>query len=190
VPKITAGRMSKDGRLWQMHRQAFSLLELLIVIAIISFSYMLVFSSMQRTQSKPKALRIENLKLTLGEQGLLQTDSELFCLDKCQKCYLYQNGETTAYEGDLALGDLTVYIMGRDDRLGKVDFGRYQDHPVCLRFALHHNGSSSQMVIRDTTGIYYLSALFGKTIKTASLEEAEALWLKYTDLLADNGEFY
>ena len=182
--------MSKEGHLWQMHRQAFSLLELLIVIAIISFSYMLVFSSMQRTQSKPKALRIENLKLTLGEQGLLHTDSELFCLDKCQKCYLYQNGETTAYEGDLALGDLTVYIMGRDDRLEKVDFGRYQDHPVCLRFALHHNGSSSQMVIRDTTGIYYLSALFGKTIKTASLEEAEALWLKYTDLLADNGEFY
>lgn len=151
---------------------------------------MLVFSSMQRTQNKPKALGVENLKSTLGEQGLLHTDSELFCLDKCQKCYLYQNGETTAYEGDLALGDLTVYRLDRDERLEKVDFGRYQDHPVCLRFVFHHNGSSSQMVIRNKTGIYYLPALFGKTIKTASLEEAERLWLKNSDLLADNGEFY
>jgi hypothetical protein len=46
------------------------------------------------------------------------------------------------------------------------------------------------MVIRDRTGIYYLPVLFGGAIKTASLEEAEALWLKYTDLLTDSGEFY
>jgi len=172
------------------YRRAFSLLELLIVIVILSLSYMLVFSSMQQAQSKPKAVGVENLKSTLGEQGLLHTESELFCLDKCQKCYLYQDGETTAYEGDLALGDLTVYRLGRDERLEKVDFGRYQDHPVCLRFAFHHNGSSSQMVIRDKSGIYYLPALFGKTKKTASLEEAETLWLEYSDLLTDSGEFY
>jgi prepilin-type N-terminal cleavage/methylation domain-containing protein len=182
--------MSKEGHSWKKYRQAFSLLELLIVIAIISFSYMLVFSSMKQTQNKPKALGIENLKSTLSEQGLLHTDSELFCLDKCKKCYLYQNGETTAYEGDLALNDLTVYRMNKSEKLEKVDFDRYQDHPVCLRFALHHNGSSSQMVIRDKNGIYYLPALFGKTTKTASLEEAETLWLNNTDLLTDSGEFY
>lgn len=175
---------------WKTDRQAFSLLELMIVIVIISFSYMLVFGAMQRTQSKPKALGIENLKSILGEQGLTHTDGELFCLDRCQQCYLYQYGETTAYEGDLALDDLTVYRMGEDERLEQVEFGRYQDHPVCLRFTLYHNGSSSQMVIRNKTGIYYLPALFGEVTKTASLEEAEALWLKHTDLLADNGGFY
>ena len=182
--------MNRERHPRKTHHHAFSLLELLVVIAIISLSYMLVFSSMQRTQSKPKALGVENLKSILGEQGLLHTDSELFCLDKCQKCYLYQNGETTEYEGDLALDDLTAYRMDKDERLEKVDFGRYKDHPVCLRFILHHNGSSSQMVIRNRTGIYYLPALFGETIKTASLEEAERLWLKYTDLLTDSGEFY
>ena len=182
--------MSRKRHPCKMQRRAFSLLELLIVIAVISLSYMLVFSSMQRTENKPEVLGVENLKSTLGEQGLIYTDSELFCLDKCQKCYLYQDGETTEYEGGLVLGDLTVYRMGEDEKLEKVDFGRYQDHPVCLRFALHHNGSSSQMVIRNKTGIYYLPVLFGEAIKTASLEEAEALWLKYTDLLADSGEFY
>ena len=182
--------MSKRGYHRKVCRQAFSLLELLIVILIISLSYMLVFGSLQRTQKKSKALGAENLKSTLAKQGLLHTDSEFFCLDKCQKCYLYQDGETTAYEGDLALGDLTVYRMDEDERLEKVDFGRYQDHPVCLRFTFHHNGSSSQMVIHDKTGIYYFPTLFGEAKKTASLEEAEALWLKYTDLLGDSGGFY
>jgi len=174
----------------KIDHQAFSLLELLIVIVIISLAYMLVFSSMQKSESKPKALGIENLKSALSEQGLLHTDSELFCLDKCQKCYLYQNDEMSEYEGDLALKDITVYRMQGDEKLEKVDFGRYQDHPVCLRFALHHNGSSSQMVVRDKTGIYYLPSFFSKSTKVASLEEAETLWLKYTDLLADSGEFY
>ncbi len=182
--------MSRERYSRKAHHHAFSLLELLIVIVIISLSYMLVFGSMQKTQNKPKAMGIENLKSTLSEQGLLHTDSELFCLDKCQKCYLYQNGETTEYEGDLALKEIAVYRMGEDEKLEKVDFGRYNDHTVCLRFRLHHNGSSSQMVIRDRTGTYYLPALFGETIKAASLEEAEALWLKHADLLADSGAFY
>ena len=171
-------------------RQAFSLLELMIVILIMSFSYMLVFASMERTESKPKALNIKNLRASLARQGLFYSDTELFCLDQCQQCYLYRNGETTDYEGDLALGDLTVYQADRDDKLAKIDFGRYQDHRVSLRFSLYHNGSSSQLVIQNKTGIYYLPALFGKTVKTDSIEEAERLWLKDTHILADSGEFY
>jgi prepilin-type N-terminal cleavage/methylation domain-containing protein len=172
------------------HHSAFSLLELMIVIVLISLVYALVFASMQKKQKEPDAMRVENLKSTLHQQGLLHTKGELFCLDKCKKCYLYQDEETSEYEGKLALGDLTVYRMGSDDRLEKLEFGRYQDHPVCLRFKFYHNGSSSQMIIQNKTGIYYLPALFGETVKVASLEEAEALWLKHRDLLTDNGEYY
>ncbi len=171
-------------------RQGFSLLELIIVILIMSLAYMLVFGSMQKAEDKPKTLRIENLKKILSEQGLFYTDSELFCLDKCQKCYLYADGETSDYEGDLALGSLTAYKIEDDDKLHKIDFGRYHDHRVCLRFSLYHNGSSSQIVIQNKTGIYYLPSLFGETLKVTSMEEAEELWLKDTDLLTDNGAFY
>ncbi len=173
-----------------MRRQAFSLLELMIVILIMSFSYMLVFSSMRHEQSKPKALNMKNLKENLARQGLLYSNAELFCLDRCKQCYLYKDGETIEYEEDLALGDLTVYQIDGDDKLTKIDFGRYQDHPVCLRFSLYRNGSSSQLVVENKTGIYYLPALFAKVVKTDSLEEAEKLWLKNTHILADSGEFY
>ena len=171
-------------------RPAFSLLELMIVLLIISVSYLLVFSSYQKSSEKPKALTPMTLKSTLLEQGLLHTDSELFCLDKCQSCYLYQNGETSKYEGELALKDIKVYMLDSNDNPERVDFGRYQDHPVCLRFRLHHNGSASQMIIENAGAFFYLPAFFGKPAKTESLEKAKALWLKHTDKLADSGAYY
>ena len=171
-------------------RQAFSLLELMIVIILISLVYSLVFSSMQKKEKEPAALEAKNLKSTLLDNGLTHTEAEFFCLDKCSQCFLYSNGETNKYEGKLALGELAVYRMGRNNRLEKEDFGRYEDHPVCLRFKLHSNGSSSQMVIKNKTGVYYLPALFGESLKTASLEDAESLWLKYSDTMGDSGGYY
>ena len=171
-------------------RPAFSLLELMIVIIIITMVYALVFASMQRGEKEPKALQAGNLKSTLLEQGNAHVKGEFFCLDKCTSCYLYRDGEVNKYEGKLALGDIAAYQMGANRKLEKIDFGRYQDHPVSLRFKFRSNGSSSKMVIQNKSGIYYLPSLFGATAKTASLEEAEELWLKYSDLLEDNGGFY
>ncbi|MEA3490665.1 MAG: prepilin-type N-terminal cleavage/methylation domain-containing protein [Campylobacterota bacterium] len=171
-------------------RPAFSLLELMIVILIISFSYLLIFSSMQKTQEKPKALQITDLKSSLKEQNLLHADSELFCLDKCQKCYIYQDGKSTLYGGELALGDLMVYDMDSDGNLKKVDFGRFQDHAVCIRFKYYHNGSSSQMVVKNSEGIYYLSSFFAEPVRVDSLDSAEELWVAHADELADSGEYY
>jgi len=182
--------ISTSQDLESRRRPAFSLLELMIVIIIISLVYALTFASMRKNQKEPKALRAENLKSTLMEQGLGHTEGEFFCLDKCTQCFLFQSGETTEYSGKLALGDLVAYRMGRDQKLEKVDFGRYRDHPVCLRFKLHRNGSSTQMVLQNKSGTYYLPALFGETEKVDSLEEAEKLWLKYNNLMEDSGEYY
>ena len=182
--------MKRDHPLHSRRREAFSLLELMIVIIIISLAYGLVFSSMGKREQAPRALEAGNLKSTLFEQGLYHHRSELFCLDKCQRCYLYRDGETSQYEGKLALGDIEIYTMGSNRKLEKLDFGRFQDHPVCLRFKLYENGSSSKMVIKSDRGIYYIPAMFGKTIKTASLEEAEAYWNRHRASFTDNGEIY
>lgn len=171
-------------------RNAFSLLELMIVIIVISLVYALTFSTMRKKQKEPPALQASNLRSLLRDQNLSHTESEFFCLDKCSSCYLYRDGETTEYEGKLALGPLTVYTMGRNDKLQKRQFGRYHDRPVCLRFRLHSNGSNSRMVIRDRRGIYYLPALFGESREAGTLEEAGTLWLKYAKLPEDRGAYY
>ncbi len=171
-------------------RRAFSLLELLIVIVIISFAYMLVFASMKTKQEKPKPLQISNIKSTLTQQGYDHTDMELFCIAKSNRCYIYQDGENKKYKEDVSLGDLTAYRLDRRNDLQKIDFGRIDDHHVSLRFSMYHNGSSSQLILQNNTGIYYLPPFFGTPTKVDSVDSARDLWLKNRELLKDAGEYY
>jgi len=115
---------------------------------------------------------------------------ELFCIEKPQSCYIYRDGDTKKYKDDIALGNLTVYSLDSYGSLKKIDFGRYHDHKVSLRFKIYHNGSSSQMIIQNSTAIYYLPALFGKVTEVKSLDEAKKLWLADIDIVKDRGGYY
>jgi len=182
--------MTKKSLTEIVHRRAFSLLELLIVILIISFAYMLVFSSMKTAQEKPKALQISNIKSTLSKQGYDHIDMELFCIAKSNSCYIYQDGDTSKYESDISLGDLSVYRLDEHNDLKKIDFGRIDDHHVSLRFRLYHNGSSSQLILQNAKGVYYLPPFFDKPSKVDSVESAKELWLANREYLRDTGEYY
>lgn len=171
-------------------RLGFSLLELMIVIAIISLAYLLVFSTMKKSIEKPKALQISNIKSILKEQGMEYEEVEIFCIQKSESCYLYRDSETSKYEEEVALGDVTAYHMDEYDELKEIDFGRFQDYPVSLRFKLHHNGSSSQLVVKNKSGIYYLPAMFGSPSRVESLEDAKKLWMANREQLSDSGEYY
>ena len=70
------------------------------------------------------------------------------------------------------------------------DVGRVQDKKICLRFHLYPNGSSTQMVISNDQGIYYLPSYFGKAQEVADMEEAKELWIKEDYDLSDSGSFY
>jgi prepilin-type N-terminal cleavage/methylation domain-containing protein len=173
-----------------MARGAFSLLELLIVIMIVSLSYMMVFSSMQKSAKEPKALTPLSLKNTLLNSNTTSGDREFFCVDNSKSCFWYQNGNVMEYEGKIALDALKVYRVGSDDNSYKVDFGRYRDHKISLRFNIYHNGSSSQMIIEQNHKFYYLPTFFGKVTETKSLESAVALWVEPTRAIRSSGEFY
>ncbi len=197
MPKISFFQSAKNSGsntdvrmpIGQMSR-AFTLLELIIVVLILSLISLLLATTMQKTGQKQKPLTPENLKAMIGELGLLHTEGELFCLDACRQCYLYKDGKTTKYEGAVALGEMEVYRLDSEEKLSKIDFGRYDDHPVCLRFAFHANGSSSQMVIQNRSNSYFIPAFFGDVIKFSSLEEVEEYWATQVKSLKDQGEYY
>ncbi len=176
--------------LFRSQRFAFSLLELMIVIFIISFAYLLIFSSMKKAQEKPKALQVSNLRSLLLSGELRYSDSEFFCIDKSKSCYIYKDGETDKYEEDIALGDLSVYYLDDEESLQEFDFGRYHDRRVSLRFKTYHNGSSSQMIIKSREGIYYLPSFFGKSTKVDSLDKGKEMWIANKERLEDSGEYY
>ena len=171
---------------------AFSLLELIVVVLIVSLIGFLVFSSAIKQQTKVELLDPTTLPNTLRKTFQGQGDIELFCIKKCTECYVAQGKQITAYDGGIALGkNVEVYQMDNDNHLVQMDeVGRIKDEEICLRYHLYPNGSTTQMVISNDQGIYYLPSYFGKAQKVSDLEDAKELWIKESYNLRDSGSFY
>lgn len=68
--------------------------------------------------------------------------------------------------------------------------GRIDDKKICLRYHLYPNGSTTEMIISNNQGIYYLPSYFGKAKKVTDIEEAKSLWIKDKYNLKDSGLYY
>ena len=174
------------------HSKAFTLLELIVVIFIISIISAMVFSNLQHKEEKIKIVDPSTLPSEFRKTFKGQGDVELFCIKKCQECYVIKEGNISPYEGDIDLGkEIEVYFLDNDNRFVQVDdFGRIKDKKVCLRYHLYSNGSTTQMLIKNSDGIYYLPSFFGKAQKVKEMDEAKELWIKETYDLKDSGSFY
>ena len=173
-------------------RSGFSLLELIVVVMIISLVGFLVFSSAIKEQKKTKVLDPSTLQKTFRKSFQNQGDVELFCINKCKKCYVIQAKEIHEYDGGIDFGkDLEVHLLDNDNHLIHMDeLGRIKDKKICLRYHLYPNGSTTQMIITNDQGIYYLPSYFGKSKKVSDIEEAKELWIKDEYNLRDSGSYY
>ena len=172
-----------------MVRKGFSLLELIIVVMIISISYMLVFSSMQEGAKEPKALTPLNLKSNLLDNNITG-EREFICINNSSVCYIYKNGVIIPYTNKISLKDITIYKIDSEDNTYKVEYGRYDDNKISLRFTIYSNGSSTQMIIKHRDLFFYLPTFFGKPQIVNSLDEAKKLWIEPTELIKNSGDFY
>ncbi len=172
--------------------QGFSLIELLVVILIISIVYFLGFSTIELEENKPKALTALNLKSAILKSNLSSSEATLLCVDKCRSCYLQKGLNSTfkAYKQKINLQDTQAYTLDQRDSLLLLEYGRYQDKKICLIIDFYKNGSSTQIILKNESGIYFLPAFFNTPQKVDSLEEAKELWLKNSDLASNSGDFY
>jgi prepilin-type N-terminal cleavage/methylation domain-containing protein len=175
----------------KMHK-GFSLIELLVVIIIISIVYFLGFSGIEKPESKPKALTPLNLKSTFMRSELFHGEATLMCLDKCRSCYLRRgiNDSFKAYKDGIDLKNTEAYTLDERESLQRLEYGRYKDKKICLVLDFHRNGSSTQIILKNKNGVYFLPAFFEEAKKVDSLEDAKELWLKNNDLISNSGEFY
>ena len=173
-------------------QKAFSLLELIVVVLIVSLIGFLVFSSAVKQQQKAAVLDPTTLPSTLRESFKGQGDVELFCIKKCKECYVLQGGNISPYEEAIDFGkEVEIHLLDDDDRFVEMDdLGRLKDKKICLRYQLYANGSTSQMVIVNNKGIYFLPSYFGKATKVEDMSEAKELWVKEDYSLRDSGSFY
>jgi len=173
-------------------RSAFSLLELLVVIVIVSIVYFLGFNGVEKSENKPKALTALNLKTTIKNSGLFSREGTLLCINGCKSCYLRTDISSPfeAYKNNIDLAGTKAYTLDAQESLLLLEGGRYHDKKICLEMHFYHNGSSTQMILENKHGIYFLPAFFGNPQKVDSLEEARDLWLKNSQLAAGSGDFY
>lgn len=175
-----------------MKRQAFSLIELLIVVLLISLVYGFIFANIN-VKDKTKDKILSPLTLSEMSKELLKGEGELFCIAKCQECYysLSSSSDLHPYKGKLNFGkDIKIYQLDSQNNFVEQEFGRINDEKVCLRFHLYPNESSSKLVIENNHGFFYIPSYFGQPKKLASLEEAKKEWLKYNRIVSSSGDFY
>ena len=182
---------SKRGISYHTHK-GFSLIELIVVVLIVSLIGFLVFSSAIKQQTRTTVLDPTTLPKTLRKSFRGQGEVELFCIKKCQECYVLQNAKVTPYDGGVKFGkEVEVHLLDDDNHFVQMDeLGRVKDKKVCLRYHLYANGSTTQMVIKNDRGIYYLPSYFGEAKKVEDMEEAKELWIKDKYDLRDSGSFY
>ena len=173
-------------------RKAFSLLELLLVIFIVSLVYFLGFSGFEKEKKRLPVLTPMKLKEEVMQSPLFRGKGTLICINECRSCYFREDiaSPFEAYKGKTKLSRLKVYTLDGNDVLTQVEYGRYQDRKICLQVDFYPNGSSTPLILQDDDGIYFLPAFFGAPQKVASLEEAKALWLKHNDAPQHQGDYY
>ncbi len=167
-------------------KKAFSLIELLIVIAIISLFGFMVFGFLKKAEIKEDPYTIKNLKDALAGKG----DAELVCVDKCSKCFIRSPGSNNLQKTQSNLGEITAYILDSRDDPQKLEFGRLDDHKVCLRYRHYANGSSSQMILESDGKFFYFPSYFGEVSTHDSLQDAAEVWLEGSKMLTSKGNYY
>ncbi len=173
-------------------QKAFTLIELLIVILIVSMVYILGFSGVELGKSKPKALTPLNLKETITHANWFNGQISLVCLNHCKKCMLRQDigSAYTPYSGGVDLSHIKAYTIDASDTLQRIDYGRYNDKKICLKMDFYPNGSSTQIILENDKGAYFLPAYFEDAKRFDSVEDAKEYWLENTKLVSNSGEFY
>jgi len=173
-------------------RKGFSLVELLIVIMIVALIYAAGFSGISVTKPNPKALTPLNLKDNIVKSEFYNGRATLMCLDKCNKCYLRKSlsSKFTPYPNGIQLENIKAYTIDSRDALHEIEYKRFNDRPICLIIDFYNNGSSTQMILKDDEGAYFLPAFFGDAQKFDTIDDAKDYWLKASQSISSSGEYY
>lgn len=190
-PSAASSKSSTIAKINKMHK-AFSLIELLIVIFIISLVYFLGFENLEMPENKPKALTPLNLKSNITNSEMFSGKATMLCVNKCTKCYLRKgiNASFSSYGHGIDLKDTKAYTLDNTDSIVEIEYGRYKDEKICLVIDFYRNGSSTQIILENKSGVYFLPSFFRKAQKVESLADAKELWLKYNATVSDSGSYY
>ena len=181
------------SRIKRQHwHKGFSLIELLIVVVLAGTLLAVGISKIKIRKSTPKALTPLNLKETIIKSEFFSGHATLMCVNKCRTCYLRQGITSVfkAYSNKIDLTNIKAYTLDERESLRQLEYERYDDQRICLVMDFYNNGSSTQIILEDEEGAYFLPAFFGDPKKFDSPEDAKAYWLEQSHSVSGSGDIY
>ncbi len=168
-----------------VNTKAFTLLELIIVIFLLSLVSFFVVSNIKKEAIKKRVVNIASIKSLAKDNSY----NELICLNSCKECFLIDS-EFNINRVNTNFGPIKAYILDNTNQPIELEFGRVKDNKLCLRFIFYPNGSTSKMVIQKGDKFYYIPSFFGKIKRFDSLTDAMDYWRENISLVRGEGDFY
>ena len=164
-------------------KEAFTLLELVIVVIIMGLLYSMVSLNVSKATTTLSTLSAKNIADFLATQQ--DTKKRTFYLygDKCQYAEFEPKlPEEVTVDSIVFSAKTTAYWFDNFGTMQQLAFApRKKDYfltPVCLKYEQFANGSHTPIVIQSGKKFYYHS-FFNGSKSFSSLEEA-AEWIRHT----------
>jgi len=158
-------------------KKAFSLIELMIVIAIIGVVYTLAITNLKsfdEEKVKPSLLTLKEYLWSFAKEG---ESAKLLCLDDCSECAIYVDGiKSQEIEDFFDSDDVKVYrydfLQGAVEKKEDVFFNEDDiQERVCFSFEVNRNKISDQVIVVYKEKAYDFTTYFTLTQRYDSLED-------------------
>jgi len=161
-----------------VRKQAFTLIELLIVVIIIGIVYTLAINSLNDIKrfQEGKKITLSNLKEQLFSYEF-DKEIRIVCFDDCLTCKVIIDREKEISIDPFLDKDIVIYRY--DNELAQMVreeiepyFSSEKEERSCFSFRIYKNGSSEQIYVQKGKRVYWLGDYF-KTKVYDSLDDAK-----------------
>lgn len=140
--------------------------------------YTLAINNFNSLSEKSSKLSLENLKEYLISLKY-EKSAQLLCLDNCQECELYLDGNKSRELENFIDAPVTLYRY--DHAYGYIEAPKEHifdkdgiEKNVCFSYSVDNNGIGDQVLIEYKNKFYDMSEYFEPTKKFDTIEDARA----------------
>ncbi|MDD4504943.1 MAG: type II secretion system protein [Sulfurospirillaceae bacterium] len=153
-------------------KRGFTLFELLIVIVIITSSYLLVIPFLSQNKVQPfEFKKLKNYLVAMNPSGKVT----LICIKECQECYIFMGNEKI--KTDAIKGNVVSYsfVNGHFEELEFFAPKYFEPHEkICFKYQVDSsNNLGDELLANYQDAFYYFSPYFNETMMYKELSEAQ-----------------
>lgn len=162
-----------------MHKSAFSLIELLIVIVIVGVVYTIAISNFKKVEDGTTKVTLSSLREVLHSFPH-ERSVELICLDNCSRCDVFIDAQKQAQNtlfDDFVDDSIVVYRydfnVGVSEIKKKVYFNLQNvEEDICFSFSVDNKGVGDQVLVEYKDRVYDFTYYMDATPVYSSMQEA------------------